>query len=192
MIGRWEQRLAWAGSVWGLAVMALGAYVVSWADEPHGDWSIAIFGFGMAPFILVLFASRFAANDAAVRAPLLLAATVMTLPVTGGGYLLPFPALLTIAAATLLAWRSGMRTSGLPLRGAVAAAAFVASWAAGFALLFAFEDERCTTFATGVTCSSDIVTATEALGALGVLAAGAVAVALALRNASRSPARAGV
>ena len=188
MSGRWEQGLAWTGAVWGLAVMALGVYVANWAEEPRGDWSIAIFAFGMAPFILVLFASRFAANDAAVRAPLLLAATVTTIPVTFLGYLLPLPALIALAAATLLAWRSDMRTSGLPILGAAAAAAFVASWAAGFALLFASEDMRC----GGGGCSGNVVTATEALGALGVLALGAVVVALALRNASRSPARAGV
>ncbi len=188
MIGRWEQRLAWAGSVWGLAVIALGAYIVSWAGEPHDDWRPAIFAFGVAPFILVLLASRFAANDATVRAPLLLAATVVTIPVTFLGYLLPLPALIALAAATLLAWRSGMRTSALPLLGAVAAAAFVASWVVGFALLFASEDMRC----GGGGCSSNVVTATEALGALGALALGAVVVALALRNVSRSSARAGV
>ncbi len=188
MIGRWEQKLAWAGAVWGLAVIALGVYIGDLQTHPNEDWRPAIFAFGMAPFILALLASRFAANDAAVRAPLLLAATVTTIPVTFLGYLLPLPALIALAAATLLAWRSGMRTSDLPILGAAAAAAFVASWAAGFALLFASEDMRC----GGGGCSGDVVTATEALGALGVLAAGAVAVALALRNASRSPARAGV
>lgn len=188
MIERREQRLAWAGAVWGLAVIALAIWVAGRESLPYEDWRPAIFAFGMAPFILALLASRFAAGDATVRAPLLLAATVTTIPVTFLGYLLPLPALIALAAATLLAWRSGMRTSALPLLGAVAAAAFVASWAVGFALLFASEDMRC----GGNGCTGNAVTATEALGALGVLALGAAVVVFALRNVSRSSARAGV
>ncbi len=188
MIGRWEQKLAWAGAVWGLAVIAIGVWIAARESLPYEDWRPAIFAFGMAPFILALLASRFAATDATVRAPLLLAATVVTLPVTFLGYLLPLPALFALAAATLLAWRSGMRTYALPLLGAGAAAAFVASWVIGLALLFASEDMRC----GGGSCSSNVVTATEALGALGTLAVGAVVVAFALRYVSRSSARAGV
>ena len=91
MSSRWEQGLAWTGAVWGLAVIALGAYAISQEVEAHYDWSIATLAFGMAPFILALLASRFAANDATVRAPLLLAAAVTTVPVTVIGYFLPFP-----------------------------------------------------------------------------------------------------
>ncbi len=192
MSGRWEQGLAWTGAVWGLAVMALGAYIVSWADEPHGDWSIAIFGFGMAPFILVLLVSRFARGHAATRAPLLTAATVTAIPVTVLGYLLPLPALIALAVATAMSWQSGMPTSGLAPRAAAAAVAFAASWVIGIALLFASEDPRCTEYDGGITCSSNAVTGIEALAALGTLGLGVVAVAFALRNASRSPARAGV
>jgi hypothetical protein len=173
-------------------VVALGAYIANWAETRHQDWSIAIFAFGAAPFVLALFASQFAARDAAVRAPLLTAATVMTLPVTMFGYLLPLPALIALAAASATAWQSGMPTSGLAPLAAGAAVAFAASWVIGFALLFASEDARCTAYDGGVTCSSNAVAGIEAFAALGTLALGAVAVAFALRNVSRSSARAGV
>lgn len=185
MIGRWERRLTLTGAGLGLALVGLGFLLASGSaiEDSDDHWRrdplrLALAAIGVAPYALAIAASRAASSRPGARAAMLLAILLPAAAAAMISYLVLLPSFVLLAGATMIALR---RASPGRFRRAVllalAAVTITLAWFASFLVLFAIEDERCWTLANGgLTCSSDVVTAPEALAALTLLvAAGAVA-----------------
>ena len=185
MIGRWERRLTLTGAGLGLALVTVGFVLASGSaiEDSSDDWrrdplrlSLAVIA--AAPYVLAIVASRVGSRRPGARAAMLLAILLPAAAAAMITYLVLLPSFALLAAATVIAlrrsWPGRFRRAVLP---ALAAATITLAWFASFFVLFAIEDERCWTLGNvGWTCTSDIVTAPEALAAFVLLAlAGAVA-----------------
>jgi hypothetical protein len=188
----WEARLVAGAAVWIAALVVVGAIVITRGGEAYeGRWQLVLLAFLAAPFALALLAetSRRAAARAVVIGGVFVPAGVATV----FSYLTALPAFAMLTAALVLAIRQATRERAVPA-GAVALGVatvlgLTALWGAGFGALFASEDMRCATFEGGSGCSSNVVTATEAVTGLGLLgAAFFLAFALVRIGAARSEA----
>jgi hypothetical protein len=74
------------------------------------------------------------------------------------------------------------RAGGPAVRGIAGGLLFALGWIAGLRTLFASADYRCAAIANGAHCTSDVVTLTEALVALALLALGCAAAVLLTRD----------
>lgn len=198
MVGRWERRLTLTGAGLGLALV-LGAFSLAmtaavtgsasdWRHDPLRLWMAAL---GAAPYALAIAATLLAASRPAVRAAMLLAIALPAAAAALITYLVLLPPFVLLAIAAGVALRRSLsgplRTLALP---GLAAMTITAAWFGSLLAMFATQDERCWTFAGGVRCQSDIVTAPEALAASALLAVAGLSATLVLRRRASSGPRA--
>jgi len=169
----WEGRLAAGAAVWAAALAVFGAIVITrGGDSYEGRWNLVLLAFLGTPFALALLAQS--SDRAAVRAAVIGGALVPAGVSTVFSYLTALPAFVMLAAALVIAIQHAGREGAVPPRavglGVATVLGLTALWGAGFRALFASEDMRCATFDGGSSCSSNVVTATEALTGVGMLA----------------------
>lgn len=158
-------------AIWIAALAVLGAIVIERGDDFGDRWRLVLLAFLGAPFALALLAET--SGRAAIRAAVLGGALPPAGIATMLSYLTALPAFVALGGAFVFAARAASREPGIP--NAVIARAILTAfgtailWVAGFIALFATEDRRCTTFANGSGCTSDVVTAGEALTGLTML-----------------------
>jgi hypothetical protein len=163
----WEAGLVAAAATWAAVLLMLAAAIIARAggESPPDRWRFVLLAFGAAPFAWALLAEWRAPAAAAWRGAVLGGAVVPAAVVTMISYLAALPSLVLLIAATALALRSAARAGASlvgSLMGTAAAAGMWALWLGGFVALFVRDDERCVTYVNGSSCSSDVVTASEA------------------------------
>lgn len=171
-------------------MLAGGTAPVAGAMIANGDggmdrWRAAIVLWEIAP-PFVAWESGWNRQSAAARLPVLWFALLPAAFATMVSYLVLAPSLLLMVAAAVLAATEAPRY-GVPRapRGTAGGVLFVAGWAFGFVALFAIESGRCREFATGVSCTSDVVTIAEVGLGLVLLSAGVAAALLLPRSRGR-------
>jgi hypothetical protein len=137
LVTSWERRFVALAYAWGVSVLAWDLIRLGPAAlEGIGDWSLAIYAFYAAPFVLAVLAqfSAMPALRAGVLAATLLPAATLTL-VQEPDFFFTF---LLLAAATFAAGRSAGRqfwNLTTPERALVVAGAITVVWLAGLLLL---------------------------------------------------------
>ncbi len=172
--GRTTRWATAASALLALAVATLGAVVIRRGDTGGLDpWRTVIVAWAVAPFALPCWVAHRPAR-AADRLPALWFAVPIGAVASVFSYLALLPSLLLLLAAAVRASRGVFGAEGAGGAATGGALLFAGGWIAGFRALFASADARCGGIPGGSTCTSDVVTAPEAVIALALLATGVV------------------